>query len=87
MKPKEAIEYLNNPIGKSIEGHIEAVEMATHALQKQTAKKPEHVYSIQFFGPTKTSVGRCAVCGFYVNSCDNFCSKCGNAIDWTEDEE
>ena len=41
---KKAIEYFEEPIGKSLEEHRKAVELAIEALEKQIIKKPYQSY-------------------------------------------
>lgn len=62
----------------------EAMEMAFSALEKQIPMKMPGTYTDY----------KCAVCGRWIRSGkgsssfgrDNFCQRCGQAVDWTEDE-
>ena len=61
---------------------VESIKMALEALEKQIPKKVR----------ITTSTKRCAVCGRQLSGIGNmhptrlYCQKCGQAIDWTEDE-
>lgn len=95
MTPKEAIERLrerctdeNFRIG--CETHCEEYDCelkeAIAAIEKHRPKRPENWCSIQIFGPVKTFMGNCAVCGYPVNSNGNYCCNCGQAIDWEDNK-
>ena len=63
--------------------HNKAISMAIDALEKQIPKKPTR---------GKYGHSECACCGWIVESfCGDlekypFCPKCGQAIDWEENE-
>lgn len=91
MKPEEAIDYLQDPIGKR-EKHDEAIQMAIEALEKQIPEKPtikqdrynENLYAL--YCPTCGSyIGmynkRLKMSDFFNNSNRNICNRCGQAID------
>ena len=67
--------------------NVMAIAMGLEALERHRPKRPENRCGIQIFGPVKTFMGNCAVCGYPVNSNENYCYFCGQAIDWSEDEE
>lgn len=52
------------------------------AIEKQTAKKPE-VEIVSFdYG---TTIEKCPCCAYvYIDKDDNYCSKCGQKLDWGE---
>ena len=60
----------------------DTLNTAVSALDKQIAKKPDDV---DIIGGAK--VGLCSKCRGGTVDSDNFCSKCGQAIDWSEYEE
>lgn len=79
---KERIELGKKEYLKDIPEYIEALEMAIEALEKQIAKKPE---SKQRFADLW--LGLCPSClANGVNSEMNYCDKCGQAVDWSEEE-
>jgi len=91
MTPNEAIEILSDG---SVCRHLPeeydwAVDMAKEALEKQILNKPKEIEGRVF----------CPVCGVYLVSKDvydrvlelefsglkqNFCYRCGQALDWGE---
>lgn len=96
MKPEEAIEILRERIDftqeiwsnmpEIIEYH-EALELAIKALQVQIPMKPNNIKSIfDFSGRYYTTKGNCPVCnreGLYKS--DFYCNKCGQKLDWGEE--
>lgn len=92
MTPKEAIEQLESLIinsqyfhdeeGDIWEKDIEALNMAIEALEKQIPKKP--------IDKTKSTddYGYCPNCKTIIDDYSDFkfCSTCGQAIDWSEEE-
>lgn len=88
MTPKRAIEILNPEHREhydSIETVNEACRVAVKALKKQIPKKTEQ-------GTTNAFIYACPTCGGPVGSleveeiwCD-FCPKCGQALDWSDEE-
>lgn len=69
---------------------IGTVEECRDAVEKQKAK--ELVYesdSVFSNGFSHYRMGKCPMCDKYYNSNDevNYCSKCGQAIQWEESEE
>ena len=59
-------------------------QQVREAIEKQTAKKPE-VEIVSFdYG---TTIEKCPCCAYvYIDKDDNYCSKCGQAIDWSDEE-
>lgn len=92
MKPEEAIDYLQDPIGKR-EKHDEAIQMAISALEKQMPKKPAERRDKY----TGNDVMSCPNCGAYIGYRDgrthivsmyvasSRCPGCGQAIDWSDE--
>lgn len=91
MKPEEAIEILSEALRYSVYTNgedWEALELFKYAADKQIPKKPEEVKSAldyDTFG--------CPSCHFSVGWTDGingmlnkFCPNCGQAIDWSTDE-
>ena len=85
MNPEEAISYLNDPIGKGLNVHDKAVELAIQALEKQMVKKPIDIYN------------RVPLIIIYCPECERnltdeygnryeYCPDCGTPIDWSEEE-
>lgn len=61
--------------------HGEQINMAIAALEKQVAKKPDafaYVYGDRIGG-------YCQICKRLVLNNRNFCSNCGQKIDWEEE--
>lgn len=89
MTPKKAITTLelaisevkwNYPLDISI-----ALEMAIEALKKQIPKKPLNPCG-RYYGKAKG--GNCPICGAGTNSVTyTYCRKCGQALDWSGEEE
>ena len=76
MKPEEAIDYLQDPIGKR-EKHDEAIQMAIEALEKQIPKKPTLHEGWLYCSVCKKDI---LMEGY------KFCPDCGQRIDWMDDE-
>ena len=77
MTPKEAAEKLRMwHVG---EGYIQARAMGIEALERFTPKKPN---GKTFSGDEDLYVGYCPTCRSDVNSEDDFCYRCGQALDW-----
>ena len=62
--------------------HNKAISMAIEALEKQIQKKPIEKYT-DYDG---TEAGLCPFCNEGVDEKMNFCSYCGQAIDWSDDK-
>ena len=84
---EKAIEYLKEPIGKSLTEHNEAINLAISALEKQIPKKPIH------HGETYKEYehDKCPVCDYVFNVVKRtvneieepeYCRKCGQKLDW-----
>ena len=90
MTYEEAIEYITEryvtmsmclTIDECIK-HNKAISMAIEALDKQILKKPIEKYT-DYDG---TEAGLCPFCNEGVDEKMNFCSYCGQAIDWSDDK-
>lgn len=91
MTAKEAIEYLSgrylvvgskcNPPEDECKKHNEVVDMAIKALKKQVPKRYEsHAEKIYTYV-------RCSTCYTILNCGQKYCDNCGQAIDWSDDDE
>lgn len=99
MTNKEAIEQLRERLAitdyrQQIPEYYEAIELAVEALEKQMPKKPNYVPD------DDTCVyyhWECPECGNYYsysirktfsvlyNNSVSYCSRCGQALDWSEE--
>lgn len=59
-----------------------AIDLAIEALDKQILKKPIEKYTDH----DGTEAGLCPFCNEGVDEKMNFCSYCGQAIDWSDDK-
>ena len=83
MKIQEAIENLKYLISGACTDNqmnfVEEIEMGIQALEKQIPKKPDI--------PWDTQRVQCPVCqGSFIGK-PNYCSECGQKIDWSETEK
>ena len=76
-----------NALQKRMDG-----DMAIEALEKQSAKKPKpHTVAVEKLkiGNANwckgTTVYRCPNCNNFISRTYNFCYKCGQALDWSDD--
>ena len=90
MTPKEAIEIVENEkpcCGEKLifteEERYEALNMAISALEKQIPKKP-----ISLGEDIDRDVGQCPNCKEIIDTYEDYkyCSDCGQAIDWSDEE-
>lgn len=68
---------------------LQALDMAIEALEKQIPKKPEFIADGYADGELVYDTWVCPSCGKYyeVDYDDyDFCPKCGQHIDWSEEE-
>ncbi len=86
MTPQGAIEIIKIAIAE-VEWnypmeYAEAFEIAISALEKQIPKKPKvlKVHDISGY-----KYGDCH-CGEHIMDDEKFCSNCGQALDWSEEE-
>ena len=83
MTYEEAIKLLNSMSIYHIDKYTTyAIDLAIEALDKQILKKPIEKYT-DYDG---TEAGLCPFCNEGVDEKMNFCSYCGQAIDWEDDE-
>lgn len=88
MTNEETIEYLKNSIGKGLQEHKEAVEIAVAAIEKQI-KKPVILSGDDYaYGELVYVMAECPNCGetYYEGESgwvEPFCPKCGQALDWS----
>ena len=101
MTESEAIKELHEirPRGGIIpKKRAEAIDMAINALKKQIPKKPnDEIKTIPVIDEDGAYVDAdtyvyllCPICGNQVgiDDCiDNYCSDCGQKLDWESDEE
>lgn len=80
----------NNIDGKWLEIYLKeawACDSGAKALEKQVPRKPNNIKSIfDFSGRYYTTKGDCPVCnreGLYKS--DFYCNKCGQKLDWSEE--
>ena len=83
MTYEEAIKLLNSVSIYHIDKYTTyAIDLAIEALDKQILKKPIEKYT-DYDG---TEAGLCPFCNEDVDEKMNFCSYCGQAIDWSDDK-
>ena len=83
MTYEEAIKLLNSVSIYHIDKYTTyAIDLAIEALDKQILKKPIEKYT-DYDG---TEAGLCPFCNEGVDEKMNFCSYCGQAIDWRDAE-
>lgn len=83
MTYEEAIKLLNSMSIYHIDKYTTyAIDLAIEALDKQILKKPIEKYT-DYDG---TEAGLCPFCNEGVDEKMNFCSYCGQAIDWSDDK-
>ena len=87
MTPKEAIKQLNSVAIYHFDKYTtDAIDLAIGALEKQVPKKPIIRKAEDYFGNVKhTLCPNCQEAEFvFTQPC--FCNRCGQAIDWSDDE-
>ena len=92
MKYEEAIGILTyqalvleRASGKSTleRSRIEALSKAVEAIEKQIPKKPLHMHK-NYYCPICKEDGWMLWDDAIPNDMDNYCGKCGQAIDWSD---
>lgn len=63
----------------------DTLNTAVSALSKQTPKSPNDMSLIDVMCESHI-VGLCGNCRRVVNNTENYCRKCGQALDWSEAE-
>ena len=69
---------------------IGTVEECREAVEKQEAERIEYETNAVFSnGFSHYRMGKCPICDNRYNSNDeiNYCSKCGQKLDWSEEDE
>lgn len=83
MTYEEAIKLLNSIAIYHFDKYTTyAIDLAIEALDKQILKKPIEKYTDH----DGTEAGLCPFCNEGVDEKMNFCSYCGQAIDWSDDK-
>ena len=83
MTYEEAIKQLNSIAIYHFDKYTaDAINMAIDALEKQIPKKPIEKFAFS----DDIGAGLCPFCNEGVNEEMNFCSYCGQAIDWSDDK-
>lgn len=83
MTYEEAIKLLNSVSIYHIDKYTTyAIDLAIEALDKQILKKSIEKYTDH----DGTEAGLCPFCNEGVDEKMNFCSYCGQAIDWSDDK-
>lgn len=83
MTYEEAIKLLNSMAIYHFDKYTTyAIDFAIEALDKQILKKPIEKYTDH----DGTEAGLCPFCNEGVDEKMNFCSYCGQAIDWSDDK-
>ena len=81
MTYEEAIKQLNSIAIYHFDKYTTyAIDLALEALEKQIPKKPIKKFAFS----DDIGAGLCPFCNEGVNEEMNFCSYCGQAIDWEE---
>ena len=85
MTTKKAIEILKrvDELECKFEGYTTALDIAVQALEKQLPKKP--IVKPYFYGKKYY----CSECQHYIcaeyNTKEFYCSRCGQALDWSDE--
>lgn len=95
MTTQEAIETM-----KAVKGYVkyggvdEAAEMAIEALEKKIPKNPIKNGALEedikignaIFKKGTNVLSKCPDCGGWLRPMQKYCSYCGKAIDWSDEE-
>ena len=82
MTPEEAIKQLNSVAIYHFDKYTaNAIDIAIEALEKQIPKKPLHMHK-NYYCPICKEDGWMLWDDAVPNDMDNYCGKCGQAIDW-----
>lgn len=63
-----------------------ALEMAIKAMEKQIPKEPKYKAVDKFVKNRFITITLCPGCGREIVAGDMHCIRCGQAVNWTEDE-
>ncbi len=81
IKKRHLVDADGNTTTEDYEVLVEAVE----ALKKQVPKKVEYIYTDNLDITSK--IPACPVCrNYYIDNEDEYCEKCGQKIDWSDEE-
>lgn len=85
MTKQEAIVYALGMKEANTQEHFEMfIDIAIECIDKQILKKPVDVHH---YGSGTSHMGGHCKCGFFVSKeMHNWCPKCGNKLDWSENE-
>ena len=94
MKSEEAIEklrYPELPDGLVMVG-LEARQRAIKALKKQIPRKVNNLSEIYLdFGECKKTkvgaYGNCPNCNYNIDIVSKYCTRCGQKLDWSEEND
>lgn len=94
MKPEEALKKLRCP---ELPDGLVMVDLKTRqegikALEKQIPKKVNNLSEIYMdFGVGKKikvgAYGNCPNCNYNIDIVSNYCTRCGQKLDWREEDE
>lgn len=101
MKPEEAIKILQNRIDLINQDYLhmpdlveyqKALERAAKALKKQIPRKVNNLSKIFLdFGVGKKikvgAYGNCPNCNYNIDTVSNYCARCGQRLDWSEEND
>ena len=101
MKSKEAIEFLQKRIDliKQDWSHVpelveyqKALECAVKAFKKQIPRKMDNLSEIYMdFGMGKKikvgAYGNCPNCKYNIDIVSKYCTRCGQKLDWSEEND
>ncbi len=91
MTEREAIEAIKG-LENIIEywthrpGEVVTAKLAIQALEKQVGRKPDELSEEKIFYDGGYYGNKCGECGIPVYDEQIYCDKCGNKIDWSEEE-
>ena len=89
MTYEEAIKHFKSLQKRYTKEHngrmCEKVNLALEALEKQIPKKPLHIHK-NYYCPICKEDGWMLWDDAIPNDMDKYCGKCGQAIDWSDDE-
>ena len=94
MKPEEAIEKLRCPEVPDglVMVDLEARQRAIKALKKQIPKKVGNLSEMYMdFGVGKKikvgAYGNCPNCNYNIDIVSKYCTRCGQKLDWSEEND
>lgn len=102
IKKEETYEYVAKLINKEVEyiassnlytmveqlhlgkSRVDILDYIENLLEKDTPKKPLEVFEFEF---DVHLFGNCPICGEGCNSGMKYCGRCGQALDWSKEDE